>query len=328
MDKTENPREKVVATVRGIFFLEFDRDQFLSDLDTVCSSLSVDVKEYAGAFRQNLQATISVLGLPDTLAIATAQRLRFRQLHIAERIRRLPIEGEKGSPESELSEQMEEEALRSAHERFEQEARDPVMLRALRRESVDCLVENLQFGELQLAAPELLRQGAVLAWSAFEVLSRDLFVLILNKNPQKAKALVEHLKTRKKFDLRMVSIDILAEHGFDISSKMGSVLVQSHDLGDLGGIKDAYQTLFPDLLSLHDALNQKDLWLLNQRRHLIVHKRAVVDEHYRRSTAEDLPVGSLLQVFPVDLKRYLQLVREAGLEILKAADSTLSQSAT
>ena len=65
---------------------------------------------------------------------------------------------------------------------------------------------------------------------AFEVLSRDAFETLLNKNPGNIQALISHPKTRKRFEAEKLPLDTLLHHGFDLSSRLGSVLVHSRTL--------------------------------------------------------------------------------------------------
>ena len=71
-------------------------------------------------------------------------------------------------------------------------------------------------------------------------------------------------------------------------------------------------------------MNSKDLWMLSQRRHLIVHNRGVVDHRYNKQTGETYKEGQRLYVPPTDIELYVTLVRDIGIAILEAADNELS----
>jgi hypothetical protein len=73
------------------------------------------------------------------------------------------------------------------------------------------------------------------------------------------------------------------------------------------------------------VLGHKDLWILNQRRHLIVHRRGVIDREYLEKTGETLEIGDLLTVTPQEITGYFGRVRDAGVAIL---DALAEQQAT
>ncbi len=102
---------------------------------------------------------------------------------------------------------------------------------------------------------------------------------------------------------------------------MGNVLIELHDLSDLPTIKDVFGTLFPHTAPLRKALDEGDLWILNQRRHLLVHRRGIVDDEYLDNTKESVAIGSLLSVSPKEIENYFHVVRDAGEEIVTACST-------
>ena len=173
-------------------------------------------------------------------------------------------------------------------------------------------------GSISIAASELIFQGTVLTWSSFEVLARDVFINHINKHPNLVSLLLQDQNTKKRFDITKIPLDILSEHGFDVSNKMGSILAEQQDLSDLRTIKQIFITLWGSEKNICDKLNNRTLWILSQQRHLIVHKRGIVDSDYNTKTGEGLPSGSRLQISPQDLKQYIQAVLDAGCSILRA----------
>jgi hypothetical protein len=69
---------------------------------------------------------------------------------------------------------------------------------------------------------------------------------------------------------------------------------------------------------LRACLSDHELWLLAQRRHLIVHRRGIVDNRYLESTGEKLVPGSQISISPSDIERGLDIVCSAGIELLKS----------
>jgi len=94
------------------------------------------------------------------------------------------------------------------------------------------------------AANELILQGLVLCWGAFEVLARDCLIEYLNANPSRAMILLEDPMAKRRFELSKVSLETLAAHNFDLSSRMGTLLAQQQDLSDVYSVKAVYGALF------------------------------------------------------------------------------------
>lgn len=317
MKSQEPVQPEIRKLLEDTYFSEFDEDEFIGPLAERLSRVQEPFVQCGNAFRNNLEALIAVVSLPILLASDTVTEMRFQQLLMAERIRRIPIEPNIGHPgDKNLSREDEQEAYRVAHDKLHEELATTNGIAQASLRAWGFLYAGLRSRSVSSAARELLRQSAVLCWGALEVLARDIFVLYINANPGAASGLLDHPSTKGRFDVKGISIDVLASHGFDLSTRMGDVLLQHQDLAELGAIKDVYQVLFPDARALHLALGARGLWLLNQRRHLIVHKRGIVDARYLGRTGDKAQLGAVLNILPSELKDYLKLVRDAGLEIL------------
>ena len=178
------------------------------------------------------------------------------------------------------------------------------------------LITSLEAGGLKLAARELVQQGTILIWSAFEILFRDTFELELNLNPSKAALLAQNVSTRKRFEVERFSLDSLIKYEFDLSNKVGTLLVGQQNFSDLPTIKSVFSVLFPSSPELTNCLNHPDLWLLYQRRHLFVHRRGIVDRTYLDNTSESISLGSTLKVAPKDFEEHYEGVLETGEALL------------
>lgn len=118
-------------------------------------------------------------------------------------------------------------------------------------------------------------------------------------------------------------IDVLEQYGFDISHNTGDILVSYHNIDSVPVMKTVFSALFPANLKLRDSLSMRELFVLNQRRHLIVHRRGIVDAEYAKLTKDETPVGTELRITPSELEHYLELVRDTGIEIMLAANSVI-----
>ena len=159
-------------------------------------------------------------------------------------------------------------------------------------------------------ASRITNQCAVFLWSAFEVLASDLFVQVLNTQPQLAGALLKDARTKNLYRAKDLG-DALEEYKYDLSHHMGEALVRQARLDDLGTIKAVYGVLLGGSDRAREALDQKDLWRLCKIRNMIVHRAGIVDEQFRKETGIDVAVGSRFRVTPAELDGFAILVEKA-----------------
>lgn len=164
----------------------------------------------------------------------------------------------------------------------------------------DCYYSN---NELDIAAIELLRQTTVLVWTAIEVLIRDVVTLKINQHPE----------FLSKEQLRSVPFEFLEEHNYNLNNRLGYIYSKNIDWSNYGMIQKSLEIFHVDLGA---SLKSNSIWKLNQRRHLIVHNKGVVDSQYLDSTDDELPVGSELLITPKDFQLHLSDVKLAGIEII------------
>lgn len=191
-------------------------------------------------------------------------------------------------------------------------------------EGVGKITDSMMDDLFLRAASELLRQGSVLSWAALEVFSTDLFVQLLNLVPDLSINLLDDERTNKRFQLRNVALRTVHDFGYDLSKKMGNLFVQRQSIGSTEVMRDVFDVLCPESRPLRTLLQHDRLWLLNQRRNLIVHKRAVVDHFYLAATGEQLALGSTVEITPSDIEVDLHLVRDVGIELLTALPARLT----
>jgi hypothetical protein len=161
---------------------------------------------------------------------------------------RLPLrQTEEGESEDQLEERRAAESRRETDEKMNEFVASTEGQDLIASGIVSVLTEPL-ISSTQ-AAEELVLQGAVLCWSAFEVFARDTFVRALNGHSGLSSRLLEDPVSRRRFEAVKLSIETLALHGFDLSSRMGTVLAEQRDLSDFYTIKAVYLALYPDDVS-------------------------------------------------------------------------------
>ncbi|MBI4220094.1 MAG: hypothetical protein HY682_08140 [Chloroflexi bacterium] len=320
-EAAEDKKDRSVRRRATEVFLVPGADAFdTSRLRELSAALPSCLANPAAAFLSNVDASVSVLCLPTCLAMASAQEWRFRQIHIAERIRAgTDPSADPNSPE-------ERGARDKARERFAAEMSSNDAISHIADQACSFLLSQHAQQHVADAAAELLLQGVVLVWSAFEVLVRDVFEAVVNARPEFGRALLESADGRRLLEVKAIDLDTLARHSFDLSRCLGSVLSEFRDLSDLAAIRGVLGSLFQTAEPLRALLSSKDLWVLGQQRHLIVHNRGVVDRRYIEQTGLAGKEGTRLRVLPTDIERYVDLVRDAGYALLTAAQDTLASN--
>ncbi len=77
----------------------------------------------------------------------------------------------------------------------------------------------------------------------------------------------------------------------------------------------------PNNSKLATVLRDTELWKLNQRRNLILHRRSIVDESYLRNTGDTLTLGEELKVSPNQFEKDLSLILRIGCAMLEGLAS-------
>lgn len=301
---------KEKANAAGDFFyLELLNGNPVAAVRGTVPALPDGVRKVGDAFLHNISAVASTMGIPATLADAAAGLQLWTRVMLAERLRAKAADL-RGNALS------EEQILNRVKEQMDRHSGEADHL--FGEGMCDFLLAVHQAGTVSSAVSELHGQGVVLMWSAFEVLARDLFVYSLNCKPDLASRILGDETTKRLFQLKGLDFETLAQYSFDVSHAMGEILIQAHDLGSLTAMKACFTALFPDVPTLRACLSDHELWLLAQRRHLIVHRRGIVDNRYLESTGEKLMPGSQISVSPSDIERGLDIVCSAGIELLKS----------
>jgi len=310
----------LVRKVRAAFFVPPEGEEVLFELSQFTSALSPPFVEIAGAYRANIIGLLATISFPYTLAHAAALDRHYQRLSSAERIRSLKLLPKQGESSVDLTQRRDAAARETADHAMVQflgssEGRDAVI-----HDSISFLARSLGTASLSESANELVLQGLVLCWGAFEVLARDCFVALLNLRPTLAEQLLKDPVAKRRFELAKVSLETLAAHDFNLSKKMGVILAEQQDLSDIHSIKAVYEALFPADTKLRDAIGSTDLRVLSQRRNLVVHRRGIIDEVYIRATDPPQKAGEKLRLEPDELEKQIQSSARAAAEILKAVN--------
>ncbi len=268
---------------------------------------------------EGLQSVLSAATLPFELIQSAALERRFDRFLMAEGIRgpksTIPLPGEVAIDDDERE--------RLAYERADRRMNDFMSSKEGSDYFRDTLVHEmnhrLRSQGVRTAAEELMVQTLISSWSVFESFSRSFIISAINENPRMAEPVLRAPDLRDVFGKQVVDLQTIGDHGFDLSSSMGSILFKNRRLDSLGNIRSVMKALL-DSSEVQTALGQ-ELWLLNQRRHLLVHNRGIIDAEYCKNTGDKGPIGAKLKVTATDAENSLTAVRDAILAVCRAAQS-------
>jgi len=312
-------KAKVLATdTMERFFVAREPSELFPDFGNLKAALPPRYSGLAAAFEHNVSAVAATMGIPVTLASAAAEGSHWQRIHSAERIRTLKLEADLGENQSTLEARRNAHARIIASERMREFAASRDGRDKIAADTCSFLLEALNSLNLSAAAAELLLQGTVLTWSALEILSRDLFEAILNADPKRALTVMQEPTAKQRLQSKF-TLEELAASGFDLSSSLGSLLSSQQDFSDIRTIKAVMLPAVNSDSDVEAALGERKLWVLCQQRHLIVHRRGVVDARYVEATGETRQIGDRLAVTPSELESQIEGVVNAGRVLLIAA---------
>jgi len=317
----------VTDELMKVFLVPFSVDAEAKPFQNYVMNLQQDFRGVAETFIDRLQATIQTTAIPFLLANQAAHDKHYQRFSMAERIRALKVGLEPDESEDEFKSLRNNEARQTANSKMEAFVKSEEGLDLLVAETARFLLHQHSSSEIQAVAREILLQGTVATWSALEMLVGDELILLLDKHPELVPKFLSGPDTKRKFELPKLNLEELSSRGFDLSNQMGHLLLGERDLSNFATLKSACEALI-DSNSLREKLNDPTAWLLNQNRHLIVHRRGIVDEEYLCKTGAKLKVGDQLTISPKEFEVFLLYILSVGTEFLAGLASLAPQSSS
>ncbi len=305
------------------FLVPFSIEDDEKTIRNCLNLLPLPFRSIVETFIDRLRATIQTTAAPYLLANQAAHDKQFQRFLIAERIRARSINEEPNETEDELKDRRNQVARGVANSNMHAFSKSEEGIDSLVAEIARFLLHLHNTPEIQSVARETLLQGTVATWSTLEMLVGDELTLLLDYRPDLVTKLLSDQNARRKFELPKLNVDDLASRGFDLSKQMGRLLFEDRDLSSLPTLKCACEALI-DSSCLREKLASPKAWRLNQNRHLIVHRRGIVDEEYLRKTGAKLSVGDQLTVSPTEFEELLLHALSIGSEFLAGLASLVS----
>jgi hypothetical protein len=267
------------------------------------------------AFKANLSSAVMVGNIPFQLAQSKVLDQRFNQIASAERIRLLPLPGEPAHADSDKT------AFEIAKSRMNEELKNQETRARHAKNTLTTLAIHLANDEFKKSADELLRQIVVMAWGAFEICANDALRLLLNERPRIIRQFFDSKAYRDQLSARAL-LESLEVNNFNVSSVMGDIFVDVVKLDSLEKIRDAIHIAMQEP-EVDRGLKDERLWKTAQQRHLIVHRRGLIDSRYLESTSDKGSVGTHLKLDARYAEEVLVLVRDCGCKVFTAAQAKL-----
>jgi hypothetical protein len=307
-----NPSERYKAyqLVHQNFLSLFRSKEFFNDLDLEQKKLSGDLLNISSGFRSNLNSVISILEIPIIISASRTKLLIYDKFLTQELILNAPMP-DLGIYTKDEKDEMDKEnrakTFKTAEIKFfeflNSEKGGHEFWHTTFKFLQECINSNM---DLQMSASQLLRQGIVLLWTTFEVLARDFTIYFLNNHPN----------FFRDFGLKSLPTELLEKYEFRIDDKLGEIYAEMHDWSNLNVIIRTFKILQSDNNDLMILFNDYNLWKLNQRRHLIVHRSSIIDKKYLESTADKYEIGETLNIEPNEFINDLMLIKNIGVKIL------------
>jgi hypothetical protein len=296
----------------GEKFLIFDND-LLADLERFESSSPIS-SSFIEIARDGLSSVASAGSLPFHLVSHSVHQRRFDQIHTAERIRAMKFELIDKIPPEEVSRR----AFQSENNEMSKFVVSEEGVHFFRDEIIRHLDQHLLSSNVAEASFQLLIQTLISTWTVFESSIRNFIIKWVNINPQATIKILASPELRNYFGKQVVDISVIGQHEFDLTSSMGDILFKERRLDNLNIVRNVLDAIF-NSQTVRDSLGE-DMWMLNQRRHLFVHRLGFVDAEYLEKTGESIPIGERLSIKSDDVEHYIRAVQRAFVTIAEAAD--------
>lgn len=154
-------------------------------------------------------------------------------------------------------------------------------------------------------AQRLMHQALLLIWSALELYCKELFILSLNVRPGLFSNVQAVPALKQRFAISQDRwLPLLEQHDYDFNGCLGNIVAGDRDFSSPQLLRDLFGALYRGVSTrngegaeLLDCFQDEAFWRLGQRRHLIAHKCAIVDEEYISKTEDSTQtVGQLLKL--------------------------------
>lgn len=166
------------------------------------------------------------------------------------------------------------------------------------------------------------------SWTAFETLSKDLWVSVVNKYPKQfSRNSIQAIKNKDEVDIsgKSISIGLLSKYDFNLSACMGTILSDKLDFTSASGIAKAYKLIFNESEDI-EHFNFDALTELEIIRHVIVHNAGFVDRSFlNRSKNLNYKLGERINLSYDECSALCNAALKTGITILSSIDNIINE---
>lgn len=283
--------KKKTDEINNLFFIGLDINTF-DDIALLLEKEN-DYSQLLEIYKQNIVSVANATGIPFTMAMHFSMRNAQSKIGIREAI---------------IGVDLSEEEIRSnSQKKFNDALNDQEFANEIFIDLSNILLSLVK--ENQTLSKELLSQGYLQAWSIFEVFLRDFIELYLNNNPEKCNSVLQNDALKRRNDLRKIPYDFIESNMFDIKNKIGTLIVNTYDCSDLIVIKEIIKSIaYKEELNL--ALDGNELWKFFQTRHLLIHKKGIIDSNFLRKTNCTNKIGTAISITPKDFENAIEMINK------------------
>jgi hypothetical protein len=318
--------------VKKQFIVSFElRSRDATEIADLIQKLPEHLRAAPQSFLSALKAISDAACLPNRISFGLA----WENEHSKVLLQALHSINEKGFYPNESQAEASARVIRQAHaiadEKMRTITRSEDRFNHVFRRSIEALLLDPFQENTEQAAKELRYQTTVALWSSIEVLLKDQLIEIINWKPELAKRLITDDIAKKRFELPKLTFDELEERGFDFKNCMGDLLIRQRDASDLLTLKAAVGAIWGKG-EFFNILESDEIRLLNLQRHLIVHRRGIVDEKYLAQSNEKMQKGDALVISPSSIVNFYRAAAKVGkiacesfLELCGLVDAKLNE---
>lgn len=288
------------------------------------------LRELCHGFYENMDTLSTMVILPAILCSNEFMRFNYVLLSLEAMLASKTENWEKASEEDKKRYSEEEKRIWETKykPKGEQLARDAAS------KGVDKFSFMLKRPDIYKSYRVLLYSAIVFVWCSFEIFMKDLWETSLNIAGKRVKKMalgnigkIENNDSYSGIRGKYVSLDNLGQYNFNISNKLGSILVNKFDFTSPYGIKEAFICLFPKSTAIKEALENEGLKQLEARRSVIVHRAGMLDATFCQKTGINRKeIGTYLQLSDEEVFDYGNVTIDIALKMIKAISSILSSS--
>ena len=301
-----------------LFFIPAPFSELSKEYDRTVSEVDKKYQSVAAAYKRNICAALSTLSIPFYMAQSSVYSRRFQAAKTGERIRMMVKQLDDDFPKFKTDKELEAYCERECDRIASGKVHDETLKEKdnYANQVLSELLSHSHNSDFYESSQELLLQGIVLVWASFEVFVRDFLTILLNSEISVVQRAVTSPEITKILEIKNISMEALLKHNLSIRNKFGDLVIGQKDFNSLPVIRTLFKELFPKENSLHASLKNPSLWMLFQKRHLIVHRRAVVDQKYISSTGDKVKIRAKLKVTPRQIEEHIKSSCDAVVECL------------